>query len=113
MIDDINESLNQGYLSNEQVQIVFARLNQKLTYRQLVDIFKLSYQNVLFHCLKRTCLLQYWASGMLGDGTEYLSMIDMDTFENIISQAAEENNCIPAMYAVSLAYYLKKKKKEF
>lgn len=104
MIDDINESLNQGYLSNEQVQIVFARLNQKLTYRQLVDIFKLSCQNVLVHCLKRTCQLQYWASGMLGDGTDYLSMLDMDIFENIIGQT-DENNYIPAMYAVSLAYY--------
>lgn len=55
IVNEITESLNLGCISQEQVQIVSLRLNQKATNRKLAELFQLSCQNVLVHCIKRTC----------------------------------------------------------
>ena len=48
---------------------------------------------------------------MEGGGTNYLCKYDMKKFKDRISQAADENNYIPSMYTISLAYFLKKRRK--
>ena len=47
---------------------------------------------------------------MKGGSDCYLSSIDQDYFEEKIKSASEDQNCIPAIYALSLAYYLKKRR---
>lgn len=47
---------------------------------------------------------------MEGGGTSYLCKYDMKMFKDRISKAADENNCIPSMNAISLAYFLKKRR---
>lgn len=46
---------------------------------------------------------------MANDGSSYLSSYDEDIFLRIIQNAADDQNCVPALYAQSLAYYIKKK----
>lgn len=43
-------------------------------------------------------------------GYSYLSKYDDDLFLKIIQDAADDCNCLPAMYAISLAHYIKKKR---
>ena len=45
---------------------------------------------------------------MPGEGEFYLSSYDIDIFTQIIRKAAFEKNCIPSIYVVSLAFYIKK-----
>ena len=47
---------------------------------------------------------------MKAQGSSNLSKYDRDLFFQIIGNAAYYTNCIPSMYAASLAYYLKKKR---
>lgn len=45
---------------------------------------------------------------MPGEGVTYLNDYDKDIFIQIIRNAADDKNCVPSMYAVSLAFYIKK-----
>lgn len=47
---------------------------------------------------------------MEGGGTSYLCKYDMKKFKDTISQADDENNYIPSIYTISLAYFLKKRR---
>ena len=47
---------------------------------------------------------------MEGEGTSYLSEFDQEIFLKIIGNAADDCNCIPSVYAISLAYHLKKQR---
>ena len=108
IIDEIMLSLKEGYLSEIQVSVVFDRLNLNLTYSQLLKKYNISCNKALVHCLLRTSMLEYWIPGMQGEGVSYLSLYDQDTFLKIIITAAEDKNCIPGIYSISLSHYLKK-----
>lgn len=110
IIEEIKYSLSKGYLSDIQVQILNARLFQKKTYREILSLFNLSCFNVLVHCFKRTAQLEYWINRMDGEGTSYLSEFDNEVFIEIIGNAADDSNCLPVVYAISLAHHLKKKR---
>lgn len=110
IMDEMKECVQKGYLSAEQHSILMVRKIAKLTYDNLIAKFGSSGRTALTHCLLRTCKLEFWKAGMKGKGTNYLCEYDRDTFIKLINSAADEQNCITAMYAVSLAYYLKKKK---
>ena len=107
--NEINISLQHGYLSVEQVQILNTRLTFKRTYDQLISQFGISGRTALTHSLVRIASLEYWVRGMGATGVTYLCKYDDDLFLKIIEDAADDCNCIPAIYAVSLAHYLKKK----
>ena len=109
-MDEIHSSVEQGYLSLVQYQIVEARLNHHLTYDQLISQFGLSGRTALTHALVRTCSLEYWSPSMKGRGKTYISQHDLDIFFKIIGDASDESNCIPSMYAISLSHYIKKKR---
>lgn len=108
--NEIHISLQHGYLSVEQVQILNTRLTFKRTYDQLISQFGISGRTPLTHSLVRTASLEYWVRGMGATGITYLCKYDDDLFLKIIEDAADDCNCIPAIYAVSLAHYLKKKR---
>lgn len=110
IIEEIKYSLSKGYLSDIQVQILNARLFQKKIYREILSLFNLSCFNVLVHCFKRTAQLEYWINRMDGEGTSYLSEFDNEVFIEIIGNAADDSNCLPVVYAISLAHHLKKKR---
>lgn len=111
IMDEIHASLQSGYLSEEQVEIVESRINDHLTYTDIIQHYGVSGRTALTHALARTSCLEYWNKGMNGQGNSYLSKFDIDLFLKIIGDAADDSNCIPCIYAVSLAHYLKKKKK--
>ena len=110
IMEEIHLSLSRGYLSKQQVKIVEARKNDKLSYNKLIEKFGISGRTALVHCLIRTCSLLFWNHGMTGEGNSYLSQHDEDLFFMIIGDAADDCNCIPCMYAVSLAYHIKKRR---
>lgn len=84
---------------------------ENLSYTELITRFNFSYRSSLSHCLSRTCSLKYWNHGMANDGTSYSSSFDEDIVLRIIQNASDDQNCIPALYAQSLTYYIKKKEK--
>ena len=104
------DALEHEYLSAIQIQIIEARLTSHSTYSQLIRQFNISGRTPLAHALQRTAAMEYWTSGMEATGTSYLSKYDEDLFLKIIKDAADDCNCLPAIYAVSLAHYLKKKR---
>ena len=112
IMDEIHASLQSGYLSEEQVEIVESRINDHLTYTDIIQYYGISGRTALTHALARTSCLEYWNKGMNGQGNSYLSKFDIDLFLKIIGDAADDSNCIPCIYAVSLAHYLKKKRNE-
>ena len=110
ILEEINISLQNEYLSEIQVQIMMDRLENATTYKKLKSDYNLSGNEALTHCLLRTCKLEKWYPSMKGGSDCYLSSIDQDYFEEKIKSASEDQNCIPAIYALSLAYYLKKRR---
>ena len=109
-MEEIRMAQQKGHLSMVQVQIVESRLNYNTSYDELIRRFGVSGRTALTHALSRTCTLQFWSHGMKAQGASYLSKYDADLFFQIIGDVADDTNCIPSMYAISLAYYLKKKK---
>lgn len=99
IIDEIYDAYQLGYLISNQINIFNARKNENLSYIELITRF-------IFSCI---CSLKYWNHGMANDGSSYLSSYDEDIFLRIIQNAADDQNCVPALYAQSLAYYIKKK----
>lgn len=89
-----------------------ARNNEGLTYKNLISKYKIGGKCSLMHCLIRTSKLMYWDHGMACEGTSYLNDYDTCIFLEIIRNACDDSNCIPTIYAVSLAYYLKKRRNE-
>ena len=108
-MDEIESSVERGYLSPIQYQIVHTRLYQKSTYNELILQFGLSGRTALTHALARTSGLDFWEPKMKGQGKKYLSKYDSDIFFGIIGGASDDANCIPAMYGISLAHYIKNK----
>lgn len=106
IMDEIESSVERGYLSPIQYQIVHTRLYQKSTYNELILQFGLSGRTALTHALARTCCLDFWEPQMKGQGKKYLSKYDSDIFFGIIDGASDDSNCIPAMYGISLAHYI-------
>lgn len=109
VLNEIKAALDDGYLSEDQVEIFNDRKDKK-TYDQIVEKHRLSCKTVLTHCLSRTSRLMFWKPAMPGRGEDYLSPFDRDIFFGIIGDAADDSNCVPAIYALSLAYYLKKRR---
>ena len=109
IFNEIRDSQQKGYLSEVQVQIVESRLNYHLTYDDLIHKYEISGRTALTHALIRTSSLEHWERGMKSDGNSYLCKYDKDLFFSIIGNAADDSNCISCIYALSLAYYLKKK----
>ena len=107
-LEEIKDAMNLGYLSENQVKILISRANERLTYSELIKKYNISCRTALAHCLERTCLLKMWDYSMPGEGDTYLCSYDKDIFIQIIRKSADEKNCVPSMYAVSLAYYIKK-----
>lgn len=108
VIDEIIDALKLGYLSKNQVEIIKDRAINNLTYEELIKKFNISGKTALTHCLLRTCLLKFWDYSMPGEGVEYLSQYDKDIFIHIIKNTADDQNCVPSIYAVSLAFHIKK-----
>ena len=80
IMEEIHLSLSRGYLSKQQVKIVEARKNDKLSYNKLLETFGISGRTGLVHCLIRTCSLLFWNHGMAGERNSYLSQFDEDLF---------------------------------
>ena len=74
-------------ISLVQFQIVEARLNQHLTYDQLISQFGLSGQTALTHALVRTWSLEYWSLSVKDRGKTFISQHDLDIFFKIIGDA--------------------------
>lgn len=110
IITEMDTSLQKGYLSEIQVQIVKDRMIFNSTYKELNERYNISGNTALSHCLLRTCKLEHWHKGMSGVGENYLCKFDEDYFVEKIKSASEDKNCIPAIYAMSLAHYLKKRR---
>lgn len=110
IFDEINVANENGYLTKNQVNIVLARKNDGLAYEQLISKFNISCKNALIHCLLRTCMIEYWNHGMAGQGINNLSSYNEELFISIIKNADDDKNCIPTLYAISLAPYIKKKR---
>lgn len=110
IMDEMKECLQKGYLSHEHHSILMSRMIGKLTYDNLIAKFGISGRTALTHCLSRTCRLEIWKPGMKGKGSCYLSDYYRATSIRIISNAADDQNCVTSIYAVSLAYFLKEKK---
>lgn len=108
--EDIHAALQGGYLSMEQVSILETRLTFKSSYSELLRQFSISGRTALTHALYRTAALEYWSRGMNASSFSYLSKFDEALFIKIITDAADDCNCIPAIYGVSLAHYLRKKR---
>lgn len=72
IIDEINNANEKGNLTKNQVDIVLARKNDGLTYKELISKFNISCKNALIHCLLRTCMIEYWNHGIAVQGTNYL-----------------------------------------
>lgn len=78
IIEEMNTSVNFGYISSTQLQFMKMRLDHETTYTQLVSIFKLSGRTPLSHCIKRTCLLEPWSGN--------LSKYDLDLFFTLLER---------------------------
>lgn len=111
-INDINAALEKGYLSISQVQISMARKNYKMTYDELIQSFHLSGKKALAHYLLRTSMLYFWDYSMPWEGVNYLNEFDKDIFINIIKNAANDQNCIPSLYKVSIVILPEKSRNE-
>lgn len=61
-------------------------------------------------CLIRTSQFKVWYSGYEGGADPYLSKTDQQYFINYITEAADYNNCIPAIIASNLTFNLRKKR---
>lgn len=109
--NELHEAFSLGYLSLEQINIVEAPLTHYFTYSPLIEQFGISGRTPLAHALQRTAaLVENWANGMGATGNSYLSKYDVNQFLKILQDANDDWNCIPAIYAISLAHYLKKKR---
>ena len=76
ILEEIDISLQNEYLSEIQVQIMMDRLENATTYKKLKSDYNLSGNEVLTHCLLRTYKLEKWYPSMKGGSDCYLSSID-------------------------------------
>lgn len=100
-------SMNQ-ILSEEQLNIFGDKLNG-MTAASIMSFYRLS-KNAYIHCMTRTVEGRTWHKGMPGGGYPYLGEIDMMKFSSVLSNAADELNCVCTSNAMSLAIALKKEK---
>ena len=97
-MNELKKGVILGILSQIQVDIFEAKI-QGGTYKSLTTIYKLSGNNAIQHCLKRTANGRLWYPGHGGGGEPYLSDVDQYKFKTIITDAVDLANCITTSVA--------------
>lgn len=96
-------------LSQIQTQIYNAKSVNKMTYKDIIEIFKLTITS-LGTCLRRTALRYFWEPDFGGGEDFYISLTDDKHLLDDITMAAENLNCIRTVELQVLTYQVKEKR---
>ena len=109
LMEELMWAAKNDILTAEQFEILEKR-SLGWTYKSIVSHFKLSGDHAVITCLTRTVQGKFWYPGFTGGNDDYLCDIDKLYFKNLISNCANEVNCVPTTVSVQLAYLLQKKR---
>jgi hypothetical protein len=122
-VNDVPDQKGQFGLSQIQMEVLWVKLNcsedfsniEGHTNKEVIDIMKargkpISCNTALVHCLMRTIQGRRWTPGMEGGSDSELSVIDTRLFQENITIAMQDINCLTTFQGADLAFELQKRR---
>ena len=106
-MEELMWAAKNDILTAEQFEILEKR-SLGWTYKSIVSHFKLSGDHAVITCLTRTVQRKFWYPDFTGGNDDYLCDFDKLYFRNLITNCANEVNCLPTTVSVQLSYLLQK-----